>query len=101
MRKSKYEEFVRFKNMLPVKTIKHGKYEIYISDGFCPHGDHEELNSHYKTGYGLGRDDKIYICEHYTTKMLSGETPEERIKSCEERAMKQLAYFKETGCLKE
>ena len=101
MKKEKYEEFVRYRNMLPVKRMKHGKYDIYISDGFCPRGDSEELSAHYKTGYGFGRGNEIYICEHFTTKMLSGETPEQRIKSCEVRAMEQLVHFKETGCLRE
>jgi len=101
MKQTAYDELVRIKGMLPVKKIQLGNYDVYISDGFCPKGDFEESASHYKTGYGFGRDNEIYIAEHYTTKFLSGATPVERMKDCEKRAMEMLANFKETGCLKQ
>lgn len=100
MKVRKYEELVRLKNMLPIKKFEQENYDIYISDGFCT-GDSEELAAHYKTGYGFGRGDEVYICEHFTTKMLSGQTPAERMQQCEDRALEQLVCFKETGCLKE
>ena len=101
MKRTAYDELVRSKGMLPVKKIQLGNYDVYISDGFCKTGDAEEPASHYKTGYGFGRDEEIYVAEHYTTKFLSGITPVDRMKDCEKRAMEMLENFKETGCLKQ
>ena len=101
MRREKYDELVRNKGMFPVKIIQLGDYEVFISDGFCSQGDDEESASHYKTGYGFGRGDEVYIAEHYTIKLFSGITPVDRMKDCEERALEMLTNFKESGCLKQ
>lgn len=85
--------------MTIVKKIP-GDYEIYISDGFTRHADQDHNSAHYKTMYAFGDGEKVFLGEFYTTPLLTGQTPDDRMKECEVRAREQLENFRENGCLR-
>jgi len=94
-----YEKYVNSRSMSIVKKIQ-GDYEIYISDGFSRQADQDHNEAHYKTMYAFGNGDTVFLGEFYTTPMLTGQTPDDRIRECEVRAREQLQNFRKNGCLK-
>lgn len=100
MKVGDYEKLIRKKGMKPVKKLQRSDYNIYISEGIHSKGDQDDPGPHYKTMYAFGTGEKLFLAEFYTTPLLQGSKREDRIKEAEERALDQLAAFKETGCLK-